>query len=76
MLLTFMNLACITPQHTHRMGHLVDCHEYAIHKVGLVTLETLNRTHYKLTKIQYIPGLKNLKSVRSRTPRSWLITPR
>lgn len=46
--------------------HLADCKEYAVTKVGTVTLEMHNGTHCTLTGVRYIPGLKkNLISVRS-----------
>lgn len=46
--------------------HLADCKEYAVTEVGTVTLEMHNGTHYKMTGVRYISGLKkNLISVKS-----------
>ena len=51
---------------TNRIVHLAECKEYAVTKVGIVTLEMHDGTHCILTGVRYIPGLKkNLISVRS-----------
>ena len=57
--------------------HLADYKEYAVTKVGTVTLEMHDETHCILTGVQYILSLKkNLIYVRSLELQGWLIASR